>query len=128
MRAKKPTTRNANNPMKEKIFSALILIALLVVTGCHTRTHWSKHFNEQGSLVHEDKTRAVSFLGKSESAKLNGTYDYMSQVNDQTNLAHKVTFLTEAEKKAVDSEGVKATGEAAGGVIGAAARAAATGN
>lgn len=128
MEAKKPTARNAKNPMKEKIFSALILIALLVVTGCHTRTHWTEHFNDAGNIVHKDKTRSVSFMGKSESARLQGQYTYASQVDKRTNLIHTVSFGTEGEKKAVDSEGIKATGDATGTAIGAAARAAVTGN
>ena len=107
---------------------ALLVSVLMVTTGCHTRTHWTEHFNAAGNLVHKDKTKSSSLFGKSESARLQGEYDYVARVDDRTNLIHSVRFGTEGEKKCVDSEGIKATGSAAGGAIGAAARAAATGN
>lgn len=114
--------------MKKTLHIIILLAALIFAAGCHTRTHWSEHFNDQGALVHKDKTRSASFMGKSESARLQGEYDYSAVVGGKTNLFHSVRFGTEGEKKAVDSEGIEATGTAAGGAIGAAARAAVTGN
>lgn len=114
--------------MRKHPFHIVMLVAITAATGCHTRTHWSEHFNAQGALVHKDKTRSASFMGKSESARLQGEYAYSAVVGGKTNLHHSVTFGTEGEKKAVDSEGIEATGNAAGGAIGAAARAAVAGN
>ena len=96
------------------------LLILSSLTGCHSRTHTSRHYNEAGTMVHVDRTRSYSLFGKSESAALNGTYDYWSELNDKTNLTHRVTFGVTGEKKAVDSEGLKAGGGALGEVIGTA--------
>lgn len=102
------------------VYIALLFILSLLM-GCHSRTHTSKHYNEAGTMVHVDRTRAYSLFGKSESAQLQGTYDFNTQLNSETNLSHKVTFGVTGEKKAVDSDGLKAGGDAVGGIIGSAA-------
>lgn len=104
------------------VFLSFCAFLLLVsaATGCHSRTHVSRHYNEAGTMVHVDRTRSYSLFGKSESAQLQGTYDYATQLNSETNLTHRVTFGVTGEKKAVDSEGLKAGGGALGEVIGTA--------
>lgn len=112
----------------KSILTLFTFLVAITMTGCHTRTHTSRHYDDAGNLVHVDKTRSNSVFGKSESAMLQGEYDYAAVVDGKTNVTHSVRFGTEGEKKSVDSDGIKATGDATGGAIGAAVRAATTGN
>ncbi len=100
---------------------SVFIVAVATLTGCHSRLHTSHHYNAAGELVHKDRTRSYSLFGKSEAAKLQGEYDYSAIVDGKTNLIHSVKFGVDAEKKSVDSDGLKAGGDALGGVIGEAA-------
>lgn len=100
---------------------ALVLLGAVFSGGCHSRIHTTRHYEgREDGLVHRDRTRAYSLFGKSESTQLRGSYDYAQTTAGRTNVAHSVSFGVEGEKRAVDAEGIKATGEAGGNAIGAA--------
>lgn len=101
-------------------FAAIILL-LSLLTGCSSRLHTSVHYDSNGNRIHKDRTRSYQLFGKSEAANLQGTYDYGAVVNGSTNLYHAVKFGVDSEKKGVDADGLKAGGDALGGVIGEAA-------
>lgn len=102
------------------VYIALMLV-LNLLTGCSSRLHTSIHYDSAGNKIHKDRTRSYQFFGKSESANLQGTYDYGAVVDGSTNIYHTVKFGVDSEKKGVDADGLKAGGGALGEVISEAA-------